>query len=401
MVFFSVAFFQFLVTLLVLLAVLPKRWRKPFLLAASYYFYAYWDYRFTLLILTSTVVDYFIGPAIYRSQDGRRKRLLLLASVCVNLGLLGFFKYYNFFVDSASAVLSEWGLGISNLEIILPVGISFYTFQTMSYTLDIYRGKLKPARSFSDFALFVAFFPQLVAGPIVRAADFLPQLEHRVHIRGANLWAGTQIFLIGLFKKLMIADSVAPFVDAVHEYPGYYSPMTTWLCVLAYSLQIYCDFSGYSDMATGCARMMGYEFQRNFNMPYLSATITEFWRRWHISLSSWLRDYLYISLGGNRKGHLRTYTNLLTAMILGGLWHGASWNFVIWGTLHGAVLALHKAWTGMPKPAFWNSGLIRVLGVASTFMFVSLVWVLFRAQDTQTMEAVYRKLLFLDAYGAS
>ena len=326
---------------------------------------------------------------------------MLLASVCVNLGLLGFFKYYNFFVDSASAVLSEWGLGISNLEIILPVGISFYTFQTMSYTLDIYRGKLKPARSFSDFALFVAFFPQLVAGPIVRAADFLPQLEHRVHIRGANLWAGTQIFLIGLFKKLMIADSVAPFVDAVHEYPGYYSPMTTWLCVLAYSLQIYCDFSGYSDMAIGCARMMGYEFQRNFNMPYLSATITEFWRRWHISLSSWLRDYLYISLGGNRKGHLRTYTNLLTAMILGGLWHGASWNFVIWGTLHGAVLALHKAWTGMPKPAFWNSGLIRVLGVASTFMFVSLVWVLFRAQDTQTMEAVYRKLLFLDAYGAS
>ncbi len=399
MIFSSFQFLAFFSTVVLLLIVIPgSRFRKLLLLVASYFFYAYWDYRFIALILTSTIVDFLVGSALYHKEDRIQRKLLLLISLSVNLGLLGFFKYYNFFVDSASVILSNWGLGISNLDIILPVGISFYTFQTMSYTIDIYRGRLKPADHFFNFALFVAFFPQLVAGPIVRAADFLPQLKRPVRIQSSNVWAGFQIFTVGLFKKLMIADAVSPFVDGVFANPDYYSSPTVWLAVVAYAIQIYCDFSGYSDMAIGCARILGFHFNRNFYMPYLSRSITEFWRRWHISLSSWLRDYLYISLGGNRRGRVRTYINLMITMVLGGLWHGASWNFVIWGAVHGVALAFHKLW----RSRFKQTGIIsQTIGVVITFLFVTVVWVLFRAQDAQTMLTVYGKMLFIDAAGAA
>ena len=397
MIFSSFQFLTFFLIVIALLIVLPVRYRKYLLIAASYYFYAAWDYRFTALILTSTVIDFTVGRLLQQTEDQPRRKLLLTLSIVANLGFLGFFKYYNFFVDSAGVLLSQWGLGVSNLNIILPVGISFYTFQTLSYTIDIYRRKLKPVGSFSDFALFVAFFPQLVAGPIVRAAEFLPQLKKPVRIRGANLWAGSQIFIIGLFKKLMIADAVAPFVDGVYAYPEYYASATVWLAIVAYALQIYCDFSGYSDMAIGCARMMGFHFNRNFHMPYLSQNLSEFWRRWHISLSSWLRDYLYIPLGGNRKGPVRTYVNLMITMVLGGLWHGASWNFVIWGTMHGGGLSVHRMW----QSRFSAKSLpTRFLSWLLTFLFAILVWVLFRAQDTATMLTMYAKAFFIDPAGA-
>jgi alginate O-acetyltransferase complex protein AlgI len=401
MIFSSFQFFAFFMAVILLLLVIPgSRSRKLLLLVASYYFYACWDYRFTALIFTSTIASFLISRTLYQTEDRVRRKLLLLISMLVNLGFLGFFKYYNFFVDSANVILSSWGLGISNLDIILPVGISFYTFQTMSYTFDIYQGKLKPTDSFFDFALFVAFFPKLVAGPIVRAADFLPQLKKPVRVKASNVWTGSQIFIVGLFKKLMIADAVSPFVDHVFAYPDYYSSPTVWLAVAAYALQIYCDFSGYSDMAIGCARILGFHFDRNFDMPYLSRNITEFWRRWHISLSSWLRDYLYISLGGNRKGQIRTYGNLMITMVLGGLWHGASWNFVIWGTLHGFALAFHRLWGSHFKRR--EGGVIsRTTSAVITFLFVMLAWVLFRAQDTQTILAVYSKLLFINAAGAA
>ncbi len=399
MVFSSFQFLAFFLTVILLLLVIPgSRFRKLLLLGASYYFYAYWDYRFVSLILISTFVDFFVGERLYRTEYPTRRKFLLLTSIVVNLGLLGFFKYYNFFIDSANTILSSWGLGVSNLNIILPIGISFYTFQTMSYTIDIYRSKLKPVDNFFDFALFVAFFPQLVAGPIVRAADFLPQLKSPIRIKTANLWAGSQIFTIGLFKKLMIADAVSPFVDGVFAYPDYYSSPTVWLAVVAYSFQIYCDFSGYSDMAIGCARILGFHFNRNFYMPYLSKNITEFWRRWHISLSTWLRDYLYISLGGNRKGERRTYINLMITMVLGGLWHGASWNFVIWGAAHGFALAFHRVWSGRFKQ---DGGISQIVGGLITFFFVMIIWVLFRAQTTQTMLTIYSKMLFINAAGAA
>jgi alginate O-acetyltransferase complex protein AlgI len=390
--------------------------RKLWLLAASYVFYASWDFRFPILLLVSTVVNFWAGKAIHRTQGSGRRKQLLWASTIVNLGLLGFFKYYNFFVNSVSSALLRWGpdimaVGISPLDILLPVGISFYTFQNISYVVDIYRNKQEPADSLSDFGLFIAFFPKLVAGPIVRAAGFLPQLKRPVRVTGANVWAGSQIFIVGLFKKLMIADAVAPFVNTVYASPEYYSSSTIWLVAVAYALQVYCDFSGYSDMAIGCARILGFRLDRNFYMPYLSRNAQEFWRRWHITLSNWLRDYLYIPLGGSRKGRFRTYLNVVITMLLGGLWHGASWNFVIWGGVHGLALAIHRWWSGLPalqardaratsrraKPA---KAISQILSTVVTFIFVTLTWVLFRAPDVDTMAAVYSKLLFINPVGA-
>lgn len=403
MIFSSFSFLIFFISVLLIIYITPQRYRKLILLGASYYFYAYWDYQFTLLILTSTIIDYFIGRSLAKIEEQSKRRTLLSISLVANLGMLFCFKYYNFFVDSASEILSIWGLGISNLNIILPVGISFYTFQTMSYTIDIYRRKLRPIDNFFDFALFVAFFPQLVAGPIVRASKFLPQLAKPVFIKQGNLWAGSQIFIVGLFKKLMIADMVAPLVDQVYAYPEYFSSITVWLAVVAYAVQIYADFSGYSDMAIGCARMLGFHFDRNFYMPYLSVNISEFWRRWHISLSSWLRDYLYISLGGNREGNFRTYINLMITMTLGGLWHGASWNFVLWGVLHGTALCLHRLWQehkSVGDHVLPFGRLTQAINTSCTFLFVTLVWVLFRSQTFPTTIIIYKKLLFIDSFGA-
>ena len=425
MIFSSIDFLLFLIVVILLLIVAANNYfKKIILILASYFFYGYWDKRFLLLILAATILDFLVGQYLFKIKTVNHRKLLLTLSLSANLGLLGFFKYFNFFIDSANAILGPMGLGVSNLHIILPVGISFYTFQTMSYTIDVYRGKIAPVKSFVDFALFVAFFPQLVAGPIVRAKDFLPQLDREIRVRGSNLWQGGQIFSMGLIKKLLIADAVAPFVDNVFSRPQVFSSATIWLAVAAYTVQIYGDFSGYSDMAIGCAHLLGFKLPRNFDMPYLSKDITEFWRRWHISLSTWLRDYLYIPLGGSRKGQKRTYLNLIITMLLGGLWHGASWNFILWGSLHGLALAAHKLWRHKlvrpdppeEQPAFQTRGVYQnfvesmarstavlptFISVSLTLLFVMVGWVLFRVRDGGPILTIYSKMLFWDTPGST
>lgn len=375
------------------------RYQKLVLLLGSYYFYAYWDWRFLFLILISTFVDYFTGMALSREDRTKQRRIYLIISLVVNLGLLGFFKYYNFFIDSLEVAMAPLGWNLRNLSIILPVGISFYTFQTLSYTIDVYRRDLKPCRDFADFALFVAFFPQLVAGPIVRARDFLPQLETPRTLDLNRLYKGFTLFTIGLFKKLLIADNLSIFVDAVFENYSHFAPGTVWIAVASGQIQMYCDFSGYSDMATGIACMLGYDFGRNFNFPFLSSSLIEFWRRWHISLSTWLRDYLYIPLGGNKKGKYRSYLNNMITMLLGGLWHGASWNFVIWGFWNGSGLVLNRLFYKKPvegqKKPWWKL----IAGILVTNLFLLIAFVFFRSADFSTSFSIIRKMLFIDTGG--
>ncbi|MDF1852690.1 MAG: MBOAT family protein [Verrucomicrobiales bacterium] len=360
--------------------------QKWVLLLASYYFYAYWDWRFAGLLLSCTAVNYFLAGRMAGASP-KHKKGLITVSLVYSLGVLGFFKYFNFFVDSFRSLLGYAPDEASTLDIILPVGISFYTFQTLSYTIDVYRGQLKHDAGFRDFALFVAFFPQLVAGPIVRASEFLPQLKTRRKLSWDRAFDGFRQFTLGLFKKVFIADRLALFVDPAFENAEALSGLTLWIVILAYAIQIYCDFSGYSDMAIGIARAMGYDFSRNFNHPYIATDIQDFWRRWHISLSSWLRDYLYIPLGGNRKGRRRTYLNLLVTMVLGGLWHGAAWTFVVWGALHGGALAidrwLRERFGGEPRArhAPRKRPLHGGLGWGITLVVVLVGWTFFRAAD--------------------
>ncbi len=314
------------------------------LLAASYVFYGWWDWRFLSLILLSSVVDFVCGGMLDQSRGRERsvrsRRGILGLSVAMNLGLLGFFKYFGFFVESAQALLGSFGLpwGLDSLEIGLPVGISFYTFQTMSYTIDVYRGKMTSTRRLDDFMLFVAFFPQLVAGPIERASHLLPQIEKPRHATAEEFCSGAELLLVGAFFKMVVGDNMAPYVNTVFHSsdPG---GASVALASVAFAFQIYADFAGYSLIARGVARMLGFDIAANFWVPYISRSPSEFWRRWHISLSSWLRDYLYISLGGNRRGQWKTYRNLCLTMLLGGLWHGASWTFVAWAHSTGCCLS--------------------------------------------------------------
>jgi alginate O-acetyltransferase complex protein AlgI len=400
MIFSSLTFLGFFAAMLALLAAIPSaNMKKALLLIGSYYFYAYWDYRFTVLMLCATVANYVFGLRIERSDDEAVRRRWLVASVVVNLSVLGFFKYFNFFVSSANALLASLGTQFPLLDIVLPVGISFIVFEVMSYTIDIYRRTSASARTVWDLALLVAFFPHLIAGPILKPREFLPQLENPITITWKNLEAGIQIFMTGLIKKLLIADNLAPFVDTIYKSPGDFASVTVWLAVLAYAIQIYCDFSGYTDMAIGSARCMGFSIPQNFNMPYVARSITDFWRRWHISLSTWLREYLYISLGGNRHGELKQYRNLMLTMLLGGLWHGASWNFVVWGGLHGVGLAAHKVYAKV-RPSSWvRIPLYRGASWLVTFAFVSLAWVFFRSTDFATAMAVMGKLTFWNSAG--
>ncbi len=300
----------------------------------------------------------------------------MIISLAVNLGVLGFFKYFNFFIESAQPILAAMGLGGQSLSIILPVGISFYTFQTLSYTIDVYRGMIRPTSSFLDFALYVAFFPQLVAGPIVRARELLPQLAVVPVFSRRRCYGGFQQLLRGAIKKVLLADRLGEMVDVVFAGPELYSGLTVWIAVLAYAGQIYYDFSGYSDMAIGAAKMLGYRFPVNFRHPYLATSIADFWRRWHMTLSRWLRDYLYVSLGGNRVSKLMTYRNLMITMTLGGLWHGAAWTFVLWGAWHGAWLSVERYLTGMTGRRLTAS-----IGWLATMLIVLIGWVLFRSSD--------------------
>ena len=376
-------------------------WRKRWLLLASYAFYAVWDWRFLILIFISTAVDFFAGAIMSRLSEKKWRRICLLASVGMNLTILGFFKYFDFFLSSVSGGLHLLGVdvGTRTLEIILPVGISFFTFQSMSYTIDIYRQKIPAIASFTDFALYVSFFPQLVAGPIVRAADFLPQLSQRRDLNTVRFRHFFLLFFIGFVKKAFLADSVAPFVDVVFEDPASYTVISVWIAVLLYAVQIYCDFSGYTDMAIAVAGMLGYELRANFNFPYLASSVTDFWRRWHISLSTWLKDYLYIPLGGSR-GSLRiTYRNLLITMLLGGLWHGAAWTFVCWGALHGLALTAHKEW----QRRGWNQSFVgRIVckcGLIITLYWICITWIFFRATDFGEAWHLFQSFVFLTSNG--
>jgi len=402
MLFNSFIFLFFLLIILPIYYTIPHRWKPVHLLVVSYIFYGYWDWRFCSLLALSTVVDFVIGQSLYTTKSPRTKKYLLWTSMGVNLGILAFFKYFNFFVDSFESMLAGFGgqLDYLHLNIILPVGISFYTFQTMSYTIDIYRGKLKPTKSLLDFAVFVAFFPQLVAGPIERAKHLLPQITSLKSPNRTQIREGVALIVIGLFKKVMIGDASGRLVDRMFGHIEQFSSMEMLMALVLFSVQIYADFSGYSSIARGLAKLLGIELMKNFEQPYLSANITEFWRRWHISLSSWLKDYLYISLGGNRKGEARTYINLMLTMLIGGLWHGASWSFIIWGGLHGIYLAIHKWMLKGKKVGLQPSGvgspqaLVKYLvHASSTYILVLFTWLFFRASDFQTVSMFFSKMI--------
>jgi alginate O-acetyltransferase complex protein AlgI len=369
------------------------RARNILIVLASYLFYGWWDYRFLGLILFSSLLDYFVGLGIARQNDARRRKLWLTASVAANLGILGFFKYFDFFVTSFGSLLQKLGVPFqpSTLGIILPVGISFYTFQAMSYTIDVYRGNIPACRNVINFLAFVSFFPQLVAGPIERASHLLPQFERTLSITRPMLEEGVWLIIWGMFKKVVMADNLDALVRMVFQNSSYSGPVVA-LGTIAFGFQIYCDFSGYSDIARGTARVLGFDIMVNFNLPYFASNIREFWQRWHISLSTWLRDYLYISLGGNRRGEIQTYVNLLLTMLLGGLWHGAAWNFVLWGAWHGAGLVVYRAWKSNAKsgnPGSWMGGCLSWL---LTMAFVFYGWLLFRAQSFDQIVAMTRSL---------
>jgi alginate O-acetyltransferase complex protein AlgI len=371
--------FYFLPLSLVLYYAAPTRLKHLVLTAVSYVFYGWANPLFVVLLFGTTLVDYLIGLYIGTATTLRAKRRGLTVSIVSNIGMLAFFKYFNFGVDNINAMARATGLewlGIDTaLRVTLPLGISFYTFQSMSYTWDVYRGRAQAITNFIDFACFVSMFPQLVAGPIIRFSEVADQLRTRTHTV-TKFARGIAFFSVGLAKKVLLANPCGKIADLAFDAGSLY-PLDAWYGVTAYAFQIYFDFSGYSDMAIGLGLMFGFVFAKNFDSPYLSQSITEFWRRWHISLSTWLRDYLYLPLGGNRKGPVRTYINLLIVMLLGGLWHGASWNFVVWGGLHGSLLAFERI-QGKTAP-YWR--LPVPLRVAITFVVLLITWVFFRAAD--------------------
>ena len=366
--------------------------RLLFVTAFSYYFYYKSSGTYFFLLAIVTVCDFLIAHYIYKVSAQWKRKLLVTLSLCIDLGLLCYFKYTNFF---GSVIASVTGGTFTPLDIFLPVGISFFTFQSLSYTIDVYRRQIVPLTNLLDYAFYVSFFPQLVAGPIVRARDFIPQIRRQLFV--SREMFGRAIFLIagGLFKKAVISDYISVnFVDRVFDAPTLYSGVENLMAVYGYALQIYCDFSGYSDMAIGIALLLGFQFNINFNSPYKSASVTEFWRRWHISLSSWLRDYLYISLGGNRKGKIRQYVNLIITMFLGGLWHGAAWNFVFWGLLHGVALACHKFFRSIMgrDKTYQSTGFRRFMAILLTFHFVCLCWIFFRSSSFSTALDVFTQI---------
>jgi alginate O-acetyltransferase complex protein AlgI len=365
--------------------------RKVFLLLASWVFYGWWDWRFVALLIVSATLNWAVAEAVSRAQTRRANLWLVALGVAINLTILGFFKYFNFFLDQAGMALKlmHWERDLPLLQIVLPVGVSFFTFQGMSYIIDVHRGRCEKARSLLDVMLLMSFFPHLVAGPIVRAADLLPQFARAPRLN--REWAAHSMFLVvwGLFKKTVVASELATnLVDPVFFDPGAHTALDLLAATYGYAVQIYCDFSAYSDIAIGVAGLLGYHFPRNFDQPYRSTSLQEFWRRWHISLSSWLRDYLYIPLGGNRGGLLMACRNLFITMVLGGLWHGASWTFVAWGALHGAVLAVERIWRAV-KPEVWPQW-PAWLGWIITFHVVCLGWILFRSESFEAALAFLR-----------
>jgi alginate O-acetyltransferase complex protein AlgI len=376
--------------------------RKIWLLVCSYAFYAAWNWKFLFLLMGSTTLDYIIGLMLARQENPAVRRAWITVSLCANIGLLALFKYFNFFVLSAATVLDWLGLpaSLSTLNIIIPVGLSFYTFQSMSYTIEVYRGRLRAVTNLLDLACFVSFFPQLVAGPIVRAAVFLPQLRSARKFSDVDVRGALILFLGGFIKKACIADSVAPIADRYFAAPGNFTAASAWVGVLFYAIQIYCDFSGYTDMAIACARLLGYELTINFRFPYFARNISDFWHRWHISLSTWLRDYLYISLGGNRGPRWFVYRNIMITMVLGGLWHGGAWTFVIWGTLHGAALVIHREWVRLTEGLQRVEAVMRWLAWPLTIYWVCVAWIFFRAVDLKRAGAILNSFVLFQGGGS-
>lgn len=406
MVFNSLTFVVFFAGVLVLHN-LPLSWgiKKFNLLVASYLFYAAWNPPFILLLWASTVVDWLVARQIHRQETHKRRKAWLIVSLVVNLGFLGFFKYGNFALWNWCALMNAVGVHYRQPEwnILLPVGISFYTFHSMSYTLDIYWRRVEPIPKLFDFALFVAFFTQLVAGPILRTSDLVPQFARpRTATRNQLCW-GLALMTFGLFEKVVLADGAfAPVADAVFRAKGPVSSLDAWLGTLAFSGQIFCDFAGYSIVAIGAALCLGFNIPNNFRFPYAATGFSDFWRRWHISLSTWLRDYLYIPLGGNRQGETRTYTNLMVTMLLGGLWHGANWTFVVWGGLHGAYLAAER-WL-KERAATWrlsNGWAPKLLLALITYTLVNVAWVFFRAKSLPAAITMLGSMAGLHAHAAA
>ncbi|MGG5485940.1 MBOAT family O-acyltransferase [Gaetbulibacter sp. PBL-D1] len=363
--------------------------RNCLLLVASYVFYGWWDWRFLFLIFISSLIDFSIGQAIPKAQGGKKKKTLLLVSLVVNLGFLCYFKYANFFIETFVDSFRLFGkeLEVSTLNIILPVGISFYTFQTLSYTIDIYRKQLEPTKDALSFFTFVAFFPQLVAGPIERASHLLPQFYKTYKFNYNQVKSGLLLMAFGLFKKMVVADRVSVLVNQVYNNPDAYYGYEIILATVLFAFQIYCDFSGYSDIAIGVGRTMGFDLMKNFRSPYLSKSITEFWRRWHISLSTWFRDYVYIPLGGSRDGKFKTYRNLFLVFLVSGLWHGAAMTFIIWGAIHGVIIVVEKALSKQRKTIAQKLGFQtntvsrKLFYITITFSIVCIAWVFFRANS--------------------
>jgi alginate O-acetyltransferase complex protein AlgI len=399
-VFNSFSFVLFFATVLLLYhGPLRQSWRaqKAMLLVASYVFYAAWNPPFVALLWLSTLVDWWVGSLMHRTDGSAARRGLLAVSLAVNLGMLSYFKYGAFLLENFALLVGAAGIRYvpPDWDIFLPIGISFYTFQTLSYTIDIYRRDLEPTDSFLDFALFVTFFPQLVAGPIVRASDFLPQCRNRRLAAPRHLVWGLQLLIIGLFSKVVVADAIlGPIADEVYGSTGPYTSADAWAATLAFSGQIYCDFSGYSVGAIGAAMCLGFRLPDNFLHPYGAIGFSDFWRKWHISLSQWLRDYVYIPLGGNRGGRLFTYRNMMLTMLIGGIWHGAGWNFLLWGALHGGYLVMERLVKHLTRAApIASHPIVRGLALLATFVAVTVAWVPFRASNIRTTADMLSALL--------
>ncbi|MFH1593973.1 MAG: MBOAT family protein [Candidatus Omnitrophota bacterium] len=395
MLFNSVAFAVFFPVVLAIVFLLQEKntYKKVFLVAASLFFYAHWNASYGWLIVGSILFNYFIAGIIARSQNARKRKLLVSFAIAGNLLLLGTFKYTNFVIDNINSLDSLINIGpITPVNIVLPIGISFFTFQAMSYVIDVYRRRTRHA-SFIDTALFISFFPQLIAGPIIRATQVIPQFSKTRLLRFDNLVLGSHRIFWGLIKKMVIADNLAIFVNHAFAQHAEYNWLTLLLAAYAFGFQIYCDFSAYSDIAIGCMKIMGYDIPENFNLPYIASGFSDFWKRWHISLSSWLKDYLYIPLGGNRMGLERTYVNVMITMFLGGLWHGARWTFVIWGLLHGFYLVMEKLTE--KKIKLPENPIANFLKIFVTFQLISLAWIFFRAENFSQGYAIARSILTL------
>jgi len=400
MLFNTIEFFWFFLLVVPAFFILPHRFRWMFLLAANYYFYMQWNAKYAILILLSTIIDYTAALWMERAADRRTRRTALLASLTGNLGLLFVFKYYNFAVGTINA-LNRWVWDVPQLpyhHLLLPVGISFYTFQTLSYTLDVYMGKRKPERHFGLFALYVSFFPQLVAGPIERSTRLLPQFRQIKRFRWENLYPGIRQILTGLIKKVVVADRMAMLVNTVYGDISGHTGTELAVATLAYAFQIYCDFSGYSDIAIGTARILDYDLMKNFNRPYLARSVGEFWHRWHISLSTWFRDYVYIPMGGSKGNELKTVWNMLFVFFISGVWHGASFNFMIWGLLNGLYLLMERYWLKGAYsrlegryPGSWS---VPALETGITFSLIWFSWIFFRAPTLRDAFQIIQTIVF-------